>query len=217
VPDDLPDEVAVLTEIMSVTHGVETALAVVGMNGGNRFGGSVAVLGSGPLGLCHLIKAKLLGAATLIATDRFKSRLAMAEAFRRRPSLPWMRRIRPSRWRACANCQRTRRRHRALLQQLSRDLRRGSPDGAGGRRRGRGGNLRRHGAGSDQSELRYLHQERRGARVGGETATSYLPSMRLMAANLKRMPLEQFVSHRMRLIRRRKRWNSRRLTRRSRS
>src|SRR6185436_20151334 len=29
----------------------------------------------------HLIKAKLLGAATLVATDRFKSRLAIAEAF----------------------------------------------------------------------------------------------------------------------------------------
>ena len=66
---------------MAVTHGVETALALFGMTGGNRFGGSVAVLGSGPLGLCHLIKAKLLGAATLIATDRFASRLSVAEAF----------------------------------------------------------------------------------------------------------------------------------------
>ncbi|MDP9137178.1 MAG: alcohol dehydrogenase catalytic domain-containing protein, partial [Pseudomonadota bacterium] len=81
VPDDLPDSVAVLTEIMAVTHGVETALTLIGMTGGARFGGSVAVLGSGPLGLCHLIKAKLLGAATLIATDRFASRLAVAEAF----------------------------------------------------------------------------------------------------------------------------------------
>jgi threonine dehydrogenase-like Zn-dependent dehydrogenase len=35
--------------------------------------------------------------------------------------------------------------------------------------------------------------------VGGETATSYLPSMRLMAANLKRLPFDRFVSHRMRL------------------
>ncbi len=35
--------------------------------------------------------------------------------------------------------------------------------------------------------------------VGGETATSYLPSMRLMAANLKRLPFESFVSHRMSL------------------
>ena len=33
--------------------------------------------------------------------------------------------------------------------------------------------------------------------VGGETATSYLPSMRLMAANLDRLPFERIVSHRM--------------------
>jgi len=37
--------------------------------------------------------------------------------------------------------------------------------------------------------------------VGGETATSYLPSMRLMAANLKRLPFERIVSHRMPLER----------------
>jgi threonine dehydrogenase-like Zn-dependent dehydrogenase len=37
--------------------------------------------------------------------------------------------------------------------------------------------------------------------VGGETATSYLPSMRLMAANLKTLPLDKFVSHRFGLDR----------------
>jgi len=58
VPDNLPDDVAVLTEIMAVTHGVEAALNLLGMMGGNRFGGSIAVLGVGPLGLCHLIKAR---------------------------------------------------------------------------------------------------------------------------------------------------------------
>jgi hypothetical protein len=50
VPDDLPDEVAVLTEIMAVTHGVETAHTLLGLTGGYRFANSVAVLGTGPLG-----------------------------------------------------------------------------------------------------------------------------------------------------------------------
>lgn len=81
VPDDLPDSVAVLTEIMSVTHGVETAQSLLGLVGGARFANSVAVLGLGPLGLCHLIKARLLGATRLIATDRFVSRLELAGAF----------------------------------------------------------------------------------------------------------------------------------------
>ena len=35
--------------------------------------------------------------------------------------------------------------------------------------------------------------------IGGETATSYSASMRLMAANLKRLPFERFISHRFRL------------------
>ena len=85
VPDDLPDSVAVLTEIMAVTHGVETAQSLLGLTGGYRFGNSVAVLGVGPLGLCHLIKARLLGAAKLIATDLFPSRLAPGGGIRRNP------------------------------------------------------------------------------------------------------------------------------------
>ena len=32
--------------------------------------------------------------------------------------------------------------------------------------------------------------------IGGETATAYEPSMRLMAANLSRYPLERIVTHR---------------------
>jgi L-iditol 2-dehydrogenase len=200
VPDDLPDEVAVLTEIMSVTHGVETALTVVGMNGGSRFGGSVAVLGSGPLGLCHLIRAKLLGAATLIATDRFKSRLAMAQAFGADHIL---------------SVDET-----DSAERVARVRERSG---------GRGVDIAISCSGFPETFVEALQMVRVGGvvveagtfvdmgpvqinpnsdictrnvavlGVGGETATSYLPSMRLMAANLKRMPLERFVSHRMRL------------------
>ena len=35
--------------------------------------------------------------------------------------------------------------------------------------------------------------------VGGETATSYAPAMRLLAQNRDRLPLERIVTHRMRL------------------
>jgi L-iditol 2-dehydrogenase len=74
VPDGLPDELAVLTEVMSVTHGVETARRV----GGFEFGESVVVCGIGPLGLCHLVKARLLGCGKLVAIDLFASRLELA-------------------------------------------------------------------------------------------------------------------------------------------
>ena len=35
--------------------------------------------------------------------------------------------------------------------------------------------------------------------VGGETATSYMPAMELLARNQERLPLEHIVTHRMRL------------------
>jgi L-iditol 2-dehydrogenase len=74
VPDELPDELAVLTEVMAVTHGVETARRVTGVG----FGESVVVYGIGPLGLCHLIKSRLLGCGKLVAIDRLSSRLETA-------------------------------------------------------------------------------------------------------------------------------------------
>jgi L-iditol 2-dehydrogenase len=74
VPDELPDELAVLTEVMAVTHGVETARRVSGA----EFGESVVVYGVGPLGLCHLIKLRLLGCGKLVAIDLHSSRLETA-------------------------------------------------------------------------------------------------------------------------------------------
>ena len=146
VPDELPDHVAVLTEIMSVTHGVETAQSLLGLIGGSRFGQTIAVLGVGPLGLCHLIKAKLLGAGKLIATDRFPSRLRMAEAFGASLTMTGRRHGARGEDRPRPRAQRRHRpRHRAGLQRLSLDLRRGDPDGAGRRGGGRGRDLRRHG------------------------------------------------------------------------
>ncbi|MGH3001952.1 MAG: zinc-dependent alcohol dehydrogenase [Gaiellaceae bacterium] len=74
VPDELPDELAVLTEVMAVTHGVETARRVAGVG----FGESVVVYGVGPLGLCHLLKSRLVGCGKLVAVDLFPSRLETA-------------------------------------------------------------------------------------------------------------------------------------------
>jgi L-iditol 2-dehydrogenase len=74
VPDELPDEVAVLTEPMAVTHGLDAARRLRG----HGFGESVAVLGVGPLGLCHLLKARLTGCGRLVAIDVLQSRLDLA-------------------------------------------------------------------------------------------------------------------------------------------
>jgi threonine dehydrogenase-like Zn-dependent dehydrogenase len=202
VPGDLPDDVAVLTEIMSVTHGVETAQSLLALIGGNRFALSVAVLGVGPLGLCHLIKAKLLGASKLIATDRFASRLRLAEAFGATMTL---------------GVEGTEPEERIARAREHCD--------------GIGPDIVLDCSGFPQTFIEAIRMVRVGGVVveagtfvdmgsvainpnsdictksvsvigiGGETATAYLPSMRLMAANLKQMPFERFVSHRMPLER----------------
>ena len=230
VPDDLPDEVAVLTEIMAVTHGVEKALAIVGMSGGDRFGGSVAVLldpragGDGRRGPhggaggavaepaervsmagpppLALVNARLLGAGTISATDRFPSRLRAAEAlgadatFVTESSDP-VERI-------------------ARVRELTG---------------GRGPDIVLSCSGVPDTFVEALRMVRMGGVVveagtfvdmgpvainpnadictknvtvvgiGGETATSYRPAMRLMAANMRRLPLDKIVSHRFGLDR----------------
>lgn len=69
-----------LTEVMAVTHGIDTATQLPGPH---RFqaGSSVAVVGVGPLGLCHLIKARFGGCGDAVAVDLLPSRLRIAEEF----------------------------------------------------------------------------------------------------------------------------------------
>src|SRR5207253_5590763 len=80
VPDDLPSEVAVLTEIMAVTVGLDRAKQISAFpNESFRFDDTVVVvLGVGPLGMCFLMKARMLGAGTIIAIDLSDFRLEFA-------------------------------------------------------------------------------------------------------------------------------------------
>jgi len=78
VPEDLPSEIAVLTEIFAVTHSLERA-AAIRRPGGFVPGDTVAVVGVGSLGMAHLVKAALMGAGQVIAVDRSAKRLALAK------------------------------------------------------------------------------------------------------------------------------------------
>ncbi|HEY7198306.1 MAG TPA: zinc-binding dehydrogenase [Gaiellaceae bacterium] len=80
VPEELPTEVAVLTELMSVTHGLDLA-GQIPRPGGFRPGDAVAVIGVGPLGLVHVAKASLMGAGRIVAIDRLPFRLDLARRF----------------------------------------------------------------------------------------------------------------------------------------
>ena len=68
VPRELPDEVAVLTEIFAVTHSLERAAALP-RPAGFRPGDHVVVIGAGPLGLAHAVKASLMGAGQVLVLD----------------------------------------------------------------------------------------------------------------------------------------------------
>jgi len=196
VPDELPDEVAVITEVMAVTHGVDTALAMLGMRGGARSGFSVAVLGVGPLGLCHLVKSRLLGAGTVVAIDVLPGRLQRAAAFGIDLALD-------------AGATDADQRAAAILDATD----------------GRGVDIVLDCSGVPSTFVEALKVVRTGGVVveagafvdmgpvqinpnsdictrniavlgiGGELATEYEPSMRLMAANLDRYPLTGITSH----------------------
>ena len=77
VPDVVPNDVAALTEVFAVTHSLERA-ARLPYPAGFRPGDTVAVVGVGPLGLAHAIKASLMGAGRVLTIDRSAARLELA-------------------------------------------------------------------------------------------------------------------------------------------
>ena len=76
VPESVPDEVAVLTEVFAVTHSLDL---VRGMQrpGGFQEGDTVAVMGTGPVGIAHAATARLMGASKVIAIDPFRPRVEL--------------------------------------------------------------------------------------------------------------------------------------------
>jgi threonine dehydrogenase-like Zn-dependent dehydrogenase len=76
VPAELPARVAVLTEIFAVTHSLDLARAM-SRPGGFKEGDTVAVVGSGPVGIAHASKARLMGASMVIAIDPFRPRVEL--------------------------------------------------------------------------------------------------------------------------------------------
>jgi len=197
VPDELPDEVAVLTEVMAVTHGVETAMTLLGLQGASPSGYTVAVLGAGPLGLCHVIKARLAGAGTIIATDKLAGRLAVAGKFGADLVLDVTETDGPERAAVVAAAT------RGLGADIVIDCS-GFPDTftealALVRT---GGVVIEAGTFVDMGPVPVNPNSAICTRsvtvlgIGGEKASSYEPSMRMLAANQGRYPFGEIVTHR---------------------
>lgn len=82
VPDELPDEMAVLTEVLCVAYTLDKAKEFNSFSlEGFNFGDTMVIQGMGPLGLAHLIKARMMGAGKIIATDISDYKLNLAKEF----------------------------------------------------------------------------------------------------------------------------------------
>jgi len=82
VPKSLSPELAVLVEPMVVTATLEKAKEMhTSAREGFTSGDTLVVQGVGPLGLFHVIRARMLGAGDIIAVDLSPERLAMATKF----------------------------------------------------------------------------------------------------------------------------------------
>lgn len=201
VPDDLPSELAVLTEIFAVSVGLDRAKQMSAFpNESFRFDDTVVVLGVGPLGMCFLMKARMLGAGTIIAVDLSDYRLNFAKRLGADETV---------------NAGRS---SKAERLQFIKDLTHGRgadmviecagvpqavPEALDLLRVG--GLLVEAGNFSDLGEIGlspHKHICAKNARilgVGGEEPAAYGPSMRQMARYMKHYPLQEFVTHRFAL------------------
>jgi threonine dehydrogenase-like Zn-dependent dehydrogenase len=198
VPDELPFEVAVLTEIFAVSVGLDRAKQMSAFpNESFRFDDTVVVLGVGPLGMCFLMKARMLGAGTIIAVDKSEYRLNFAKRLGADFSV---------------NAGSSSKEERL---QMVKDLTHGRgadmmiecagvpeavPEALEMLRVG--GLLVEAGNFSDLGEIAlspHRHICAKNARilgVGGEEPAAYGPGMRQMLRYMKNYPLQEFVTHR---------------------
>lgn len=201
VPDNLPSDVAVLTEIMAVTVVLDRAKQISAFpNESFRFDDTVVVLGSGPLGLCFVMKARMLGAGTIIAVDLSDFRLLFAKRMgadlvlnasttSERERLEFVRQATHGRGAdvviECAGVPEAVRESLELLRL--------------------GGLLVEVGNFSDLGEVSispHRHLCAKNVRilgVGGEEPAAYGPSMRQMARYMEHYPLRDVVTHRFAL------------------
>jgi L-iditol 2-dehydrogenase len=198
VPDDLPSEVAVLTEIMAVTVGLDRAKQMSSFPSESfRFDDTVVVLGVGPLGMCFVMKARMLGAGTIVAVDLSDYRLDFARKLGADVILNAQRTSEPDRLAEVREL--THGRGADVVVECA-----GVPEAV---RQGLemlrlGGLLVEAGNFSDLGEISispHRHLCAKNVRilgVGGEEPAAYGPSMRQMARYMRQYPLKEFVTHR---------------------
>ncbi len=201
VPDDLPDEVAVLTEVMAVAVGLDRAKQFSAVpNEAFRFDDTVVVLGVGSLGMCFLMKARMLGAGTIVAVDLSAYRLAMAQRLGADAAIDASTTAPAERLQAIRDL--THGRGADVVVECA-GVPQVIPEAIEMLRLG--GMLVEAGNFSDLGPVQinpHRHLCSKSVRilgVGGEEAAAYGPSMRQLVRYMQHYPVREFVSHRYRL------------------
>jgi threonine dehydrogenase-like Zn-dependent dehydrogenase len=201
VPDDLPSEVAVLTEIFAVSVGLDRAKQMSAFpNESFRFDDTVVVLGVGPLGMCFLMKARMLGAGTIVAVDLSDHRLNFAKRLGADHAINAGTSSKADRLQIVKDL--THGRGADMVVECA-GIPQAVPEALEMLRIG--GLLVEAGNFSDLGEISlspHRHLCAKNARilsVGGEEPAAYGPSLRQMARYMKQYPLREFVSHRFAL------------------
>lgn len=82
VPEKLPLRVAAMVELMAVSYNLDKTKEFFNLSSdGFATGDTVVIQGVGPMGIVHVIKARVMGAGTIIATDLSDYRLELAREF----------------------------------------------------------------------------------------------------------------------------------------
>jgi L-iditol 2-dehydrogenase len=198
VPDELPSEVAVLTEIFAVSVGLDRAKQMSAFPSESfRFDDTVVVLGVGPLGMCFLMKARMLGAGTIIAVDLSDYRLDFAKRLGADHGINAGKASKEERLKAVKEL--THGRGADVVIECA-GVPQAVPEALEMLRVG--GLMVEAGNFSDLGEITlspHRHLCAKNARilaVGGEEPAAYGPSMRQMARYMKYYPLREFVTHR---------------------
>jgi L-iditol 2-dehydrogenase len=198
VPDDLPSEVAVLTEIFAVSVGLDRAKQMSAFpNESFRFDDTVVVLGVGPLGMCFMMKARMLGAGTIIAVDLSDYRLSFAKRLGADHVLNAGEHSKEQRLQIIKGL--TSGRGADMVIECA-GVPQAVPEGLDMLRVG--GLLVEAGNFSDLGEISFSphrHLCAKNARilgVGGEEPAAYGPGMRQMARYMNHYPVQELVTHR---------------------
>ncbi|MGC2000022.1 MAG: zinc-binding dehydrogenase, partial [Candidatus Acidiferrales bacterium] len=162
-----------------------------------RFDDTVVVLGVGPLGMCFLMKARMLGAGTIIAVDLSEYRLNFAKRLGADHAVNAGKHSQTERLQIVKDL--TNGRGADMVIECA-GVPQAVPEALEMLRVG--GLLVEAGNFSDLGEVPlspHRHLCAKNARilgVGGEEPAAYGPSMRQMARYMKNYPLQEFVTHR---------------------